>query len=568
MLRNIIQTSTRDSEEGDANNLRRPATLSGTQPPNENSPLVSRNTIDYLRSSSSLHERPTRGGISSQISPSATSTVETNTLIDQSASGNVGVGLASSIRSGTRNVRSGAPSDDMRIEVSFRFEENDNQSSNNNENNDEMRDRSRRSHGMGQSQSGAESVLSSDIENGTENQINDTNANNNMNDNGQDFLSRTRRRLHCLFVTITCPIIPLLSVLFVSLFRMIYYANFGDDGKSCTQPLRTYSYLSFYLFIYTLNHTRIKRFVSRQFNSLLRQSRGNASNYNAIPAGVNAPINNDDNDDNNVTGTDRSQNEGTSSQQQQRQMTEDRNANFERLYHHVFISFCVFYIYLGKTWITSCSATQKKSHLCYDDPTIPCPSQCGCPELYSAVKNYVMTLCIVLAFFLTPLIFLPCIYVWIVRGATADAVEAATNGRGLGTDDGVENTLSRWTVNQVLDRMEEVKLNDIQGSRGNRLENKSTYKNAKECCICMMEFGSPESAEKIVIRTKCGHLFHRDCLAGWLGRNWNIASQNQGDSSSLDARAIRRVCPLCREDLIPESSPPSSNRSTSPLTIL
>ena len=459
--------------------------------------------------------------MSSQISPSTTSTVETNTSIEQLASGNVRVGLGSSIRSGTRNVRNDAPRDDVRIDVSLRLEENDNQSPNNNENNDEMRDTTNRSQGIVQSQSDAESVLFSDIENGTENQTNDTNANTNMN--------KDLRGLLLFF--------------YIALFRMIYVVIFVDDGKTCTQPLRTYSYLSFVFIIYTHNYKRLKQFTFKLFISLLRLCRGNAM-------GVSPANNSDDNDENNITGSNGNQNEGNSSQQQQRQIMEDRNANCVFIYDRFFILLCAYYVFFGMQLTTACVTP----HPCNEDPTISCFSQCGCPELYSVVKNYVVTLCVHIVILLVVVFIMTssCVNAWIDRHTTASR---GTVNQELDRD----TTASRETVNEVLERMEEVKLNDIQGARGNLLENENTYKNAKECCICMMEFDSSESAEKIIIRTKCGHLFHRECLGGWLGRNWNVTSHNQSRNRSYNAPANQTVCPLCREDLTPESSLPSSN---------
>lgn len=45
-----------------------------------------------------------------------------------------------------------------------------------------------------------------------------------------------------------------------------------------------------------------------------------------------------------------------------------------------------------------------------------------------------------------------------------------------------------------------------------------------ECCICLQRYG-----EEQIARTPCGHLMHRDCLAGWL--------------------RSARSCPTCRADV-------------------
>ena len=60
--------------------------------------------------------------------------------------------------------------------------------------------------------------------------------------------------------------------------------------------------------------------------------------------------------------------------------------------------------------------------------------------------------------------------------------------------------------------------------------------------------------EDVMVRTKCGHVFHGKCLAGWIGGRWEPNRQvEQGNTqaSSPRRRARRTCCPLCREDLKP-----------------
>uniref|UniRef100_A0A7S4MF59 RING-type domain-containing protein n=1 Tax=Odontella aurita TaxID=265563 RepID=A0A7S4MF59_9STRA len=124
-----------------------------------------------------------------------------------------------------------------------------------------------------------------------------------------------------------------------------------------------------------------------------------------------------------------------------------------------------------------------------------------------------------------------------------------------------------------------------------------------ECCICMSEFrvaevfqagdaegedGSAEDAHEVdallsvshlvdnevkdaahnandhhksdngvIVRTKCGHLFHRECLGGWIGGRWMDEAGGEGDENRRRRRrrkARRRCCPLCREDMAPVGS--------------
>lgn len=60
------------------------------------------------------------------------------------------------------------------------------------------------------------------------------------------------------------------------------------------------------------------------------------------------------------------------------------------------------------------------------------------------------------------------------------------------------------------------------------------FSDIKECCICTVDF----DAETEIRRTRCGHVYHGKCLAGWL--------------------KVNRTCPLCRTDLSPETVSPET----------
>ena len=49
-----------------------------------------------------------------------------------------------------------------------------------------------------------------------------------------------------------------------------------------------------------------------------------------------------------------------------------------------------------------------------------------------------------------------------------------------------------------------------------------------DCCVCMDEFGADTA--RIIVKTPCDHIFHKDCLEGWLKSN--------------------KSCPVCRTDLV------------------
>lgn len=113
------------------------------------------------------------------------------------------------------------------------------------------------------------------------------------------------------------------------------------------------------------------------------------------------------------------------------------------------------------------------------------------------------------------------------------------------------------------------------------------WESVKECCICMCEFdtvselpsatksdnndstiqsgdGTSHSEElDAIVQTKCGHLFHKKCIGGWVGGDFG--SDDQSSASRRNGRALRRTCPLCREDLAPETE--STNESTRSATI-
>jgi preprotein translocase subunit YajC len=177
-----------------------------------------------------------------------------------------------------------------------------------------------------------------------------------------------------------------------------------------------------------------------------------------------------------------------------------------------------------------------------------------------------------------PLLFLPCVYLWIIRRASAEAEAFSQFQERLEEEEALLNS-GGLTAQEIIDSLEEVKLVSTDQEQVLLLPLSSTSGdasmdggNTRECCICMSEFvvqqqgdietgasyqnpSEPLAEENIMVRTKCGHIFHAACLAGWIGGRWepNRQPNQQGDegSSSLRRFARRTCCPLCREDLKP-----------------
>jgi len=253
--------------------------------------------------------------------------------------------------------------------------------------------------------------------------------------------------------------------------------------------------------------------------------------------------------------------------------------------------------------------------------------QATCPALTDAVSLYVTTLELFTLSLILPLLFLPCIYLWFLRQATANQEALAELQQRLRDDDdddfmfsfagGGGRHGSTTTAEEILQNLQTVKL--VQQSEGNvrivptmttadtaadttTATTTATWEakeGARECCICMSEFyiydnadddieaGDMEEQELgSVVRTPvCGHLFHEQCIANWVGGRWEeqISRNNNnnqtasggtssstsnvrdgaevGTESDIDSnptierqqnrrrRARRTTCPLCRAEL-------------------
>ena len=393
-------------------------------------------------------------------------------------------------------------------------------------------------------------------------------------------------RLRCLFTILTLPIIPIGTALSLCLLFVLYAALVTDAHHTCSAPLHAYAIASLCLFIYAPYHKNVKLFLFRYS----RERDGPAR-----PPTV-------------------------------------------RIYDQLFQTMCFLYVYSGMTLMQICADDETTVPVTGADKTgggggaaaavagaiglggRPAVWEAGegtdessvattmstcevtCPAIYASTQTFVTTLQIFAIILILPLLCLPCIYVWVVRRASAVAALAEL-GRA-GTDDSDALGSLRHTATDILNEMDVVKFfrlgsdkvevvtispgADLEEGRlpltsantlVRRNSNRFDYEDVRECCICMTEFrignaqdflrnaelvqlgASAEDQEEnplnTIVRTKCGHFFHRSCMLGWLGGRWNEAG----------TRIVTRSgCPLCRNDLaptVPDTSDSSLVRSAS-----
>jgi preprotein translocase subunit YajC len=179
-----------------------------------------------------------------------------------------------------------------------------------------------------------------------------------------------------------------------------------------------------------------------------------------------------------------------------------------------------------------------------------------CPNLYQALSVYVATLEMFTFALILPLLFLPCIYLWFLRRATAEA-EAFTQLQDRLQEEEALLSNGGITAGEILDSLENVKLVSRPSNNGSgeaevwllpwcaTSSSIGTSSDVKECCICMNEFGvqseqggdvesgfqddgeglvrtevpgcdmstasaSTDPKETSIVRTRCGHVFHKE----------------------------------------------------------
>merc|ERR1719215_132004 len=158
-----------------------------------------------------------------------------------------------------------------------------------------------------------------------------------------------------------------------------------------------------------------------------------------------------------------------------------------RIFDELFQGCILTWIWVGVAFVSDCNT---------------CPDTA--PDLYKATRSFVIVLVLCLGLLVLPLLFLPCIYLWLVRsGALSPGV-----------------VMNQAAPPDVLEHLTCIEYDPASFD---------DTMNPRECCICMNEFGDEETGDDVIVRTECGHVFHKACLGGWL--------------------ATSRHCPLCRENL-------------------
>jgi len=281
-----------------------------------------------------------------------------------------------------------------------------------------------------------------------------------------------------------------------------------------------------------------------------------------------------------------------------------------RIYDQIFHLIVLNYVYAGMLLVQTCKDDIPASDdAAAGEVDLISTCQATCPYLYGATRSYVLILQVLVIVFLLPLVCLPFIYLWIVRRVTTEEAWARFGRVAAGED--ADDETGVVMAKEILELMTKVDLIRISGSEElvkvvKRRKSGSTdleegeamtsehldWKLVKDCCICQDEFyvydddetysaqtartelditstpdstlsedntstslvqnsqpsGTPE--KDIILQTKCGHLFHKECIEPWINGPWG-ESQN---IRPLNRTAARRCCPLCRRDLGPSPS--------------
>jgi len=391
------------------------------------------------------------------------------------------------------------------------------------------------------------------------------------NDNEDTAIAALTRRLRCLFAIITWPIVPLGAIVCLALVWLLYAAFVqdpivwstsasGEDGTyaaPCSHPLHWYAFVSLALVLYAPYHTRIRTLLFRY----VRERDGDTR-----PPSV-------------------------------------------RRYDQCFHTLALLYVYGGITLVQTCREDLHVVEQANDNEPEVTVNSCAatCPSLFKALSVYVATVELFTFSLILPLLFLPCIYLWFLRQATADAEALAALHERLQDEDFFrQNDGGAVSADEILQQLEDVKLVRVDAGRqeiqrnggeqplqrvfvvpsdhdGADFSDAKDASDVKECCICMSEFqitvdphrdaddietggsgaisagdvnvggeNSDRDGNEAIVRTiSCGHLFHKHCIASWVGGRWQRSNAVDESSPPPRRRARRTTCPLCRNDLRP-----------------
>ena len=386
-----------------------------------------------------------------------------------------------------------------------------------------------------------------------------------------DSVMDTIHRLRCIFSCITLPIVPIGAVLSMTLFYVIYAALVLDLHQVCSHPLKLYTIYSTALFLYIPQHKHIKhvlfRYPIENQNTTTPPTTHNNNNVIHTPHGTGDEeyTNNNNEDEYETTWDDHDENhhfhdEGgggdhTPNRSQQQQHPYTPYSIGMRLYDQLFYLICLIYLSMGIDLCQSCmedlvvqpiinpttvssssssmttistTTTTTTSRFMDGDSTLLQNhnktqggiSSCAvtCPHLYSATKLYVTVLQLFAFAMLLPIVFLPCIYAYVIRrvhrGVESILLQSILRrGEGSGHSTTEEDGV---TVQEIMDTLQQVELVFIPDSNSmketdrllpskkvqilykskssqgfdviSRKRGKITdWENIKDCCICMSD---------------------------------------------------------------------------------
>ncbi|MFC1841868.1 ankyrin repeat domain-containing protein [Candidatus Dependentiae bacterium] len=80
-------------------------------------------------------------------------------------------------------------------------------------------------------------------------------------------------------------------------------------------------------------------------------------------------------------------------------------------------------------------------------------------------------------------------------------------------------------------------------------------KKKKSCTICLGEFDKEEAKDKNIVKTKCGHIFHKKCISKWFGMPGTriiptgVDEQEEIIYGEEETGEHKTTCPLCKQNV-------------------